>query len=76
MPARLKVFRWSDGLAAYTLAATSRAKALAAWDFHRDLFKSGEAQEVKGGEDYRRALEQPGQTFRRSLVGRGGRKRR
>jgi hypothetical protein len=72
MAARMKVFRWSDGLAAYTLAATSRAKALEAWGFHRDLFKTGEAKEVEGGEDYRRAQAHPGRSFRRSLISKRG----
>src|SRR5665213_504843 len=67
MAARLKVFSWSDGLHAYTVATTSRAKALAAWDFNRDLFKDGEAREIKGGGDYDRALAEPGVTVKRGL---------
>ena len=65
--ARLKVFSWSDGLHAYTVATTSRAKALAAWGFSRDLFKDGEAEEIKAGIDHDRALAQPGVTVRRGL---------
>ena len=41
MARKLKVFSWSDGLHDYTVATTSRAKALAAWDVGRDLFKDG-----------------------------------
>jgi len=72
MAARLKVFSWSDGLHAYTVATTSRAKALAAWDFNRDLFKDGEAREIKGGADYDRALAAPGVTVKRGLGARAG----
>ena len=67
MAARIKVFCWSDGLHAYTVATTSRAKALAAWGFHRDLFKDGEAREITSGPDYERALASPGVTIRRGL---------
>jgi len=68
MARRLKVFCWSDGLTAHTIAASSRAKALAAWGFHRDLFKDGEAREVEGGPDYDAALAAPGETIRRDLA--------
>jgi hypothetical protein len=67
MAARLKVFCWSDGLHAYTVATSSRAKALAAWGFNRDLFKDGEAAEIKAGADYDRALASPGVTIKRGL---------
>jgi hypothetical protein len=67
MAARMKVFCWSDGLHAYTVATTSRAKALAAWGFHRDLFKDGEAREVTSGADHDRALASPGVTIKRGL---------
>jgi hypothetical protein len=64
---RLKVFTWSDGLHAYTVAASSRAKALAAWGFSRDLFKTGEAQEITAGGDHDRALANPGEMIERGL---------
>ena len=67
MAARLKVFCWSDGLHAYTVATSSRAKALAAWGFNRDLFKDGEAKEIKAGADHDRALASPGVTVKRGL---------
>jgi hypothetical protein len=67
MAARLKVFCWSDGLHAYTVATSSRAKALAAWGFKRDLFKDGEASEIKDGDDHDRALASPGVTIKRGL---------
>jgi hypothetical protein len=67
MVARLKVFCWSDGLHAYTVATSSRAKALAAWGFNRDLFKDGEAEEIKDGDDHDRALASPGVTVKRGL---------
>ncbi len=65
--AKLKVFTWSDGFHAYTVAATSRAKALAAWGVTRDLFKDGEASEVSAGADHDAALARPGETIRRGL---------
>jgi hypothetical protein len=49
MARKLKVFSWSDGLHDYTVAATSRAKALEAWDVGRDLFKDGTAKEISEG---------------------------
>ena len=72
MVARLKVFCWSDGLHAYTVATSSRAKALAAWGFNRDLFKDGEAQEIKVGADHDRALASPGVTVKRGLAADAG----
>ena len=63
----MKVFCWSDGLYAYTVATSSRSKALAAWGFRRDLFKDGEAKEVTHGEDHDRALASPGVTVKRGL---------
>lgn len=65
--AKLKVFTWSDGFHAYTVATTSRAKALAAWGVTRDLFKDGDAAELTTGADYDTALAQPGETVRRGL---------
>ncbi len=67
MAARLKVFCWSDGLHAYTVAASSRAKALATWGFNRDLFKDGEARQIQDGADHDRALASPGVTVKRGL---------
>ena len=49
MAAKLKVWRWSDGSHADTVATTSRAKALAAWGVTRDLFKDGDAREITEG---------------------------
>jgi hypothetical protein len=59
MARKLKVFSWSDGLHDYTVAATSRAKALEAWDVGRDLFKDGTAREVSDGLAHDAALEAP-----------------
>jgi len=59
MARKLKVFSWSDGLHDYTVAATSRAKALEAWDVGRDLFKDGTAREVAEGAAHDAALKEP-----------------
>jgi hypothetical protein len=59
MARKLKVFSWSDGLHDYTVAASSRAKALEAWDVGRDLFKDGTAREVSEGEARDAALAEP-----------------
>ena len=59
MARKLKVFSWSDGLHDYTVAATSRAKALEAWDVGRDLFKDGTAREVSEGAAHDAALAAP-----------------
>ena len=67
MAAKLKVFTWSDGFHAYTVATTSRAKALAAWGVGRDLFKDGDAAELDAGADHDAALAKPGETIRRGL---------
>jgi hypothetical protein len=67
MAARLKVFTWSDGFHRYTVATSSRAKALEAWGFHRDLFKTGDAQEIKAGQDHDKALAHPGVSVERGL---------
>jgi hypothetical protein len=68
MAARLKVFTWSDGFHRYTVAASSRAKALEAWGFHRDLFKTGDAQEISSGDDYDEAIAHPGVSVERGLT--------
>jgi hypothetical protein len=67
MAARLKVFTWSDGFHRYTVATSSRAKALEAWGFSRDLFKTGDAQEITSGDDYDEAIAHPGVSVERGL---------
>ena len=67
MAARLKVFTWSDGFHAFTVAAPSRPKALAAWGVGQDLFKSGLARQIDGGPDHDAALKSPGQVIERGL---------
>ena len=68
MARKLKVFTWSDGFKAYTVAAPSRAKALQAWGFERDAFKDGSAHEISGGEDYAAAQDKPGEVVVRGLA--------
>jgi len=60
MARKLKAFSWSDGLHDYTVATTSRARALEAWDVGRDLFKDGAAREVAEGPARDAALDAPG----------------
>ena len=60
MPGRLKVFTWSDGFHAFTVAAPSRPKALEAWGVIQDLFKTGLAREISEGADHDAALKSPG----------------
>ena len=67
MAARLKVFTWSDGFHRYTVATSSRAKALETWGFRRDLFKTGDAQEISSGDDYDEAIAHPGVSVERGL---------
>ncbi len=64
-----KVFTWSDGFHRYTVAATSRAKALAAWETDRDLFKEGVAREAPETSDAKAALAAPGAVIRRAEGG-------
>ena len=64
-----KVFTWSDGFHRYTVAATSRVKAMAAWETDRDLFKEGVAQEITEGPDAVAALAAPGAVIRRAESG-------
>lgn len=64
-----KVFTWSDGFHRYTVAATSRAKALAAWETDRDLFKEGVADEAPDAPDAKAALAAPGAVIRRAEGG-------
>ena len=63
--AKLKVFVTSDGLADYVVAASSRPKALAAWEARQDLFASGAAHETHDPELMKAALAQPGEVLRR-----------
>lgn len=67
MAPRLKVFQWSDGLHVFTVAATSRAKALKAWGVSQDLFATGLAHEVHEGADVRAAIKRPEAVIRKGL---------
>lgn len=67
MAAKLKVFTWSDGFHAFTVAASSRPKALEAWGVDQDLFKTGLAHEVDDGADRDAALASPGAVISRGL---------
>ncbi len=68
MAPRLKVFTWSDGFHAFTVAAPSRPKALAAWGMERDISASGLAREIREGADYDAALARPGEVIERGLA--------
>lgn len=68
MATKLKVFTWSDGFHAFTVAASSRPKALAAWGVDQDLFKTGLAHEAEEGPDREAALAAPGAVILRALV--------
>lgn len=65
MAARLKVFVTSDGLTDYVVAASSRAKALAAWGVRQDVFKEGAAHETDEPVLVKAALARPGEVLRR-----------
>jgi len=65
MAPRLKVFITSDGLTDYVVATPSKAKALAAWGSHQDLFKTGLAHETDDPELTAAASAQPGEVLRR-----------
>lgn len=67
MAAKLKVFTWSDGFHAFTVAASSRPKALEAWGATQDLFKTGLAHEIDDGADRGAALASPGAVIARGL---------
>jgi hypothetical protein len=67
MARALKVFSYSDGFHSWTVAATSRAKALEAWGVKRDLFKDGSAVEATEGPDRDAALAAPGELIERGL---------
>ena len=64
----MKVFQYSDGFHSWTVAASSRAKALAAWGVQRDLFKDGSAREIDSGLDHGAALKAPGELIERGLA--------
>lgn len=59
MAPRLKVFSWSDGFHRWTVATTSRPKALKAWGSEQDLFATGLAAEIKEGPALDDALASP-----------------
>ncbi|HYD26657.1 hypothetical protein [Brevundimonas sp.] len=68
MARKLKVFCYSDGFHSWTVAASSRAKALEAWGVKRDLFKDGSAREIDVGPDKAAALAAPGELIERGLA--------
>jgi hypothetical protein len=65
MAPRLKVFVTSDGLTDYVVAVSSKAKALAAWGSHQDLFKTGSAHETDDADLVKAAQAQPGEVLRK-----------
>ncbi|HEY8571146.1 hypothetical protein [Phenylobacterium sp.] len=65
MAARLKVFVTSDGLTDYVIATSSKAKALAAWGSHQDLFKTGLARETDDPELVKAATAKPEEVLRK-----------
>ena len=67
MARALKTFCYSDGFHAWTVAATSRPRALAAFGVKRDLFKDGSAKEIDSGPDRDAALNAPGELIERGL---------
>jgi hypothetical protein len=71
MAPRLKVFVTSDGLTDYVVATTAKAKALAAWGSHQDLFKTGLAHQTDDPALVRAATAQPGEVLRRPAGTRG-----
>lgn len=68
MAPRLKVFTWSDGFHSWTVAASSRPKALEAWKVEQDLFKTGLAHEAGEGPDREAALADPGKVIKSGLA--------
>ena len=68
MAPRLKVFTWSDGFHPFTVATTSRAKALDAWGSRQDLFATGLASELSGGPDHDAAQASPRVVVERGLA--------
>ena len=67
MAQRLKLFQWSDGFHTFTVAASSRPKALAAWGSGQDLFATGLAKEVDDSPDADAAKASPGTVIERKL---------
>lgn len=67
MAPRLKLFEWSDGFHVFTVAASSRPKALAAWGSSQDLFSTGLAKEVDDSPDATSARASPGTVIERKL---------
>lgn len=63
--ARLKVFVTSDGLTDFVVAASSKAKALAAWDVRQDLFKTGRARQTDDPALVKAATAKSGEVLRR-----------
>lgn len=68
MAPRLKAFTWSDGFHSWTVAVSSRPKALKAWKVEQDLFKTGLAQEAGEGPDREAALADPGTVIKSGLA--------
>lgn len=67
MAPRIKLFEWSDGFHTFTVAASSRPKALAAWGSSQDLFATGLAKEVDDSPDAASAKASPGTVIERKL---------
>ncbi|HAC01410.1 MAG TPA: hypothetical protein DCF67_07995 [Brevundimonas sp.] len=67
MAPRLKLFEWSDGFHTFTVAASSRPKALAAWGSGQDFFATGLAKEVDDNPDADTAKASPGTVIERKL---------
>ncbi|GAA0625480.1 hypothetical protein GCM10009422_22610 [Brevundimonas kwangchunensis] len=67
MARALKTFSYSDGFHVWTVAASSRIKALEAFGVKRDLFKDGSAKEIDSGPDREEALKSPGELIERGL---------
>ena len=65
MASRLKVFVTSDGLTDYVVAVSSKAKALAAWGVHQDVFKEGAAHQTDDPVLVKAATARPGEVLRR-----------
>lgn len=72
MAPRLKVFVTSDGLTDYVVAVSSKAKALAAWGVHQDVFAEGAARETDDPDLVKAALAQAGEVLRRPAGTREG----
>lgn len=67
MAPRLKLFEWSDGFHTFTVAASSRPKALGAWGSGQDLFATGLAKEIDDSPDGEAAKASPGTVIERKL---------